>query len=134
MNNGCVTTNNLEELKTMGTVLEQTFAPYQFRLQKFFTNDPRLQENIDSKGQEKTPEQIKLLELKYNRVTDTISTAAVQLDSSANTRIKVLASIAGNFDVVLFAGPILNRARLFVHQLQCDQNFGWDNPLSEPRV
>ena len=59
---------------------------------------------------------------------------ALHLDNSANTKRTALASLAENFDIFQFAGPVLNLARLFVHKLQCDQNLGWDTKLRMPQL
>ena len=40
-------------------------------------------------------------------------------------------TIVSNFDIFNYIGPLLNRARLFLHDLQCRPNVGWDTKLSE---
>ena len=134
MDNGCVTTNCSQELGNMRTLLEEIFAPYQFQLQKMFTNNVKLQNELDNQHEEKTPSQVKLLGLVYDREEDTIATAPLKLDCAANTKRKILSSLASNFDVFQFVGPLLNRARLFVHLLQCEQTLEWDTVLSEMRL
>ena len=134
MDNGCITTEQTEELEELKKLLEQIFGPYQFHLQKFFTNNVELQTRLDNELHEETPEQVKLLGLKYNRKKDTIATAPLNLDGSANTKRTILSSLAGNFDIFQFAGPVLNRARLFLHKLQCSPEIGWDTPLSLPQL
>ena len=42
-----------------------------------------------------------------------------------------MSTIAGNYDVLKINGPLLNRARLFVHKLQCNKEINWDNKLSD---
>ena len=80
---------------------------------------------------EETPETVKLLGLQWSRTTDALSTKSLMLDGKANTKRLILKSIAGHFNLFSFTGPILNRARLFLHGLQCDSTIGWDSPLSE---
>ena len=47
---------------------------------------------------------------------------------------KVLSSLASNFDIFQFQVPVLNRARLFFHKLQCDSERGWDTLLSKTKT
>ncbi|MEL7307448.1 MAG: hypothetical protein AAGK05_05915, partial [Pseudomonadota bacterium] len=49
----------------------------------------------------------------------------------ASTKRQILSSIASQFDLFGFNGPILNRSRLFLHDLQCQMNIGWDDHLSK---
>ena len=133
MDNGCITAKNREDLSECRELLKQTFEQYQFYLQQFVTNSQVLQLELDEDCQVETPKQVKLLGLRYDREDDVISTDPLHLDGEANTRRKVLSSLASNFDLFQFQGPVLNRARLFVHKLQCDSELGWDAILSETR-
>ena len=134
MDNGCVTANTLKELRKCPQLLEQTFSPYQFALQQCVTNDSELQLQLDEKSQQVTADEVKLLGLRYNRKSDTLSTAQLHLEAAANTKRKILSTIASNFDLFNFAGPLLNRARLFMHRLQCAQDVGWDEIISESQI
>lgn len=51
----------------------------------------------------------------------------IHLEVNANTKRLILKYIASQFDMQNFLGPILNRARIFLHNLQCDKNVGWDD-------
>ena len=55
MDNGCVTSNATEELQEFQSRLEQVFAQYQFKLQKFVTNHLDLQNKLDANTEEETP-------------------------------------------------------------------------------
>ena len=81
------------------------------------TNDSDLQKCIDD--EQETPKTVKILGLVWNRERDTLSTRKLILDKTASTKRTILSSLASNFDVYLFNGPLLNRARLFMHRLQC---------------
>ena len=131
MDNGCITTNSLAELNKSPELLQQIFEPYQFKLQQFVTNDLQLQNELDAQHQQETAKEVKLFGLRYDREKDTLSTMKLHLDPAAATKRKILASLASNFDLLQFAGPILNRARLFVHGLQCSQDVGWDDVISD---
>ena len=39
-----------------------------------------------------------------------------------------------NFDPHNFNGPVMNRARLFMHRLQIDKSLGWDTELSADQI
>jgi len=113
--------------------LQAVFAPYKFELQQIVTNDHKLQSLIDSNKpeDEKTSSSVKLLGLHWNRDTDTLSPGEINLDTTANTKRKVLKTIASQYDVFNIQGPCLNRSRLFMHGIQCDKSLGWDTVLPD---
>ena len=80
---------------------------------------------------EPTPESVKLLGLAWNRKQDTLSTRSLHLDNKANTKRLILKTIAAHYDVFGFTLPLLNRAKLFLHKLQCDSSLKWDSRLSD---
>ncbi|XP_068224998.1 uncharacterized protein [Palaemon carinicauda] len=130
MDNGAFTANDSESLHWGFDKLNNIFNPYKFELQQFVTNDVMLQEKIDKNLDEVTPDVVKIFGLKWNRITDCISSPKLELDSKANTKRLILKSIASNFDPYNYNGPILNRARLFMHELQLNTSLGWDTELS----
>ena len=131
MDNGSITSNDQAELRWAFENLSNIFEPYKFFLQQFVTNETSIQADIDKELVEKTPEQVKLLGLQWNRVKDTLTTRPIELDGKADTKRLILKSIASVYDIFGFTGPILNRARLFLHGLQCDSSLSWDCKLSE---
>ena len=131
MDNASITSNNSEYLKWAFDNLSKIFEPYKFRLQQFVTNDDEIQAAIDQGLKDPTSDEVKLLGLTWNRKKDTLSTRPLHLDNKANTKRTILKTIAAHYDIFGFTGPILNRARLFLHRLQCDKSLGWDTRLSE---
>ncbi|XP_068247851.1 uncharacterized protein [Palaemon carinicauda] len=131
MDNGSITSNTAEELQWAFDNLKNIFEPYKFFLQQFVTNDKELQDKIDENESKKTSTEVKLLGMVWNRLDDTLRTRHLQLDIGADNKRKVLKSIAAHYDVFGFTGPILNRARLFLHKLQCDGSFDWDMKLDD---
>ena len=129
MDNGAVTANSSEYLNWAYDQLDSVFQPYQFAVQQVVTNDCDIQSKLDSEGQE-TSELVKVFGHTWNRATDSISTRPLHLDTSANTKRLILSTIANNYDLFQINGPILNRARLFVHRLQCDGGISWDDRLT----
>ena len=58
----------------------------------------------------------------------------MKLNIQANTKRIILSTIASQFDIYGFNGPILNLARFFLHGLQMGRNLGWDKILEEARL
>ena len=56
------------------------------------------------------------------------------MNPEANTKRLILRSIAENFDPYNFDIPLMNRAKLFLHELQCDKSVNWDRKLPEDRL
>ena len=129
MDNGGVSADTSEELRKHIGKLDGIFNAYCFPLQQFVTNDSDLQSDLDEKCNVETPQVNSLLGLNWDRVHDTLSTRKLRLDASADTKRKILSSIASNFDLFNFNyGPLLNRARIFMHVLQGDKS-GWDSKI-----
>lgn len=134
MDNGAVTAESSQEPSSYFQQLSALFAPYEFYLQKFVTNDTDAQTKIDEKSHSSTPLKSKLLGLCWDRINDTLSCGELSLNGSATTKRQILSSIASNYDLFNYNGPILNRARLFMHELQHQSDLGWDDKLSNNRV
>jgi len=129
MDNGAVTGNSSEYMEWAYDKLFLIFNKYKFGLQQFVTNDDSLKRKIESKDEEVV--EAKLMGLRWNTVEDTIKTVKLYLNPEARTKREILSSIASNFDLFGFCGPILNRPRLFLHKLQKNTSMGWDKILSE---
>ena len=114
--------------------LKNIFGEYGFSLQQFLTNNFKLQEKIDREYSVDTSIDSKLFGMKWHRDSDLISTKPINLNIDANTKRLVLKSIAEQFDIYNFNAPLLNRSKLFLHELQCDNQLGWDTKLSEDRL
>ena len=126
MDNGAV--SSVTSLVPLFEQLQPIFEKFGFKLQEFVTNDKTLIEKypeIFSEPMGKT----KLLGITWDTLQDTLSPPKFKLDASANTKRLVLSSIASNYDIFNIGGPILNRARIFMHELQCKQKLKWDDKL-----
>ena len=127
VDNGGVTSNS--PLVSEFSKLPGIFEPYGFELQEYATNDKRLiEENPDIFGEKCT----KLLGLEWNTRADTLSPPKFFLNKHAKTKRTILSSIASNYDIFNICGPMLNRARIFMHDLQNDSKLGWDETLEAP--
>ncbi|XP_068207392.1 uncharacterized protein [Palaemon carinicauda] len=129
MDNCAVAYDSSEELLWAYQQLESIFEPYKFYLQQYISNDFALQDHIDNEISTETNEKVKLLGLSWDRKQDSLSTKPISLNIQARTKREVLQSIASQYDLFNFNGPILNRSRLFLHQLQCNKDLGWDKEL-----
>ena len=128
MDNCAVSSEDCNYISWAYELLNSIFDPYKFEVQQFLTNEPNLSSKINSDDNETVK---KLLGINWDQVNDTIFTDKLYLDSNSNTKRKILSTFASNFDIFSFNGPLLNRARLFLHSLQCDQNLEWDQLLSD---
>ena len=133
MDNASITANSSVDLVNAYNVLNSIFSPYGFQLQQYLTNDRGLRNLLDEKGEPKE-ENPKLLGLPWNPEKDEFVTPQFRLDEAANTKRKILQSIASNYDIFGIASPLLNRSRLFVHSLQCRPDLGWDVIISPEEV
>ena len=100
VDNGAVTSNT--SLSPLYEILLKIFAPYGFTLQEFATNDKNLISDFPSDfatDSSVTNGFTKLLGMQWNKNTDTLSPPKFHLDSSADTKRKVLSSIASNYDI-----------------------------------
>ena len=131
MDNCAFSSNTQEYLHWAYSKLNDIFYPYKFQLQQFITNFIPLQQVVDENTEEKIEKNTKLLGMMWNREADTISAQRLKLDSSASTKREILRSIASNFDPFNISGPLLNRAKIFMHDLQCTKGLDWDSKLTD---
>ena len=127
MDNGAIGADSSEELLRAYTHLKGIFSPYKIELQQFVTNDELVQSHIAGNVEISRVE--KLLGINWFVKDDMLSPPQIVLDKCANTKRKILKSIASNYDVLNISSPLLNRARLFLHSLQMDSTYGWDTPI-----
>lgn len=134
MDNCALSSNDLDELKESYLRLDSIFNPYQFKLQQFATNESGVSELIREADHGIPGNPVKLLGMWYDTDKDTLFTEPIKLDGNATTKRKVLASIAKNYDVLQINCPLLNRARIFIHALQCQKGLNWDDKLSKSQI
>ncbi|XP_068207514.1 uncharacterized protein [Palaemon carinicauda] len=137
MDNSRFTCESSETLNWIYEILQDIFGPYKIELQQMFSNDSTLQDKIDGEnmqsdvGCKKSEMEVKLLGMIWNRRSDTISTKKLCLDEKVTTKREILRSIASNYDVFNINGPLLNRASLFMQDLQYERMLGWDAQLRD---
>ena len=126
-------TENESSLIDAYSEIPQIFRPYNFMLQQYATNSSSLQQKVDEEYQESTPDVVNLLGMQWNRVEDSISCKPIELNPAADTTRKALSSLAENYDPMGYSFPLLNRARLFINELQNDSAISWDAKFSKSR-
>ena len=130
MDNGAISTDSVQELTDAYNILPHIFSPYRFEVQQLNSNNLDLQTQIDHDYNQETPDNVKLLGLTWDCKADTLFTRPINLDATANTKRSILRTVAAQFDIYNFNLPILNRSRVFMHNLQCDKSLGWDAKIS----
>ena len=110
--------------------LQSIFAEYKFEVQQIVSNNSDIQAEVDREQAEATPDVVNLLGLQWQRNVDKINAARICLNSDARTKREILRTVASQYDLFNFQGPCLNRARIFLHQLQCNKDYSWDDTLS----
>ena len=128
MDNGAITYDDPNQLIWAYNQLNSIFNPYQFELQQFCTNNKQLNEVLPE-SDKNSDVNTELFGLIWDRKNDCLHTKVKSLNIKANTKRLILKSIAENFDPYNFDGPIMNRARLFLHDLQLRKDLGWDTKL-----
>ena len=131
MDNGAIGADTTEDLLWAFKELPNIFSPYKIDLQQFLSNDPAVQRLIAGDSGDELDAEQKLLGMIWNVVSDELTTEKFQLDRKADTKRKVLSSIASNYDIFAINGPLLNRARLFMNSLQTQPKLGWDQKISD---
>ena len=130
MDNGAYTCNDLSMLSWARENLVKLFNSYKFDVQQIITNVESFQCQVDEECGTKSPPAVGLFGLSWNRLEDSLSTAPLKLDAEANTKRLILKSYAENFDLFGINVPLLNRAKLFIHELQCSK-LSWDEVLPQ---
>ena len=132
VDNGAISGETESQLREHYCKLNEVFKPYGFEIQKLMCNSDSLQEVIDDSNSESG--ETGLFGIKWDRSSDQLYTKPIQLNKEADTKRSVLQTIASQYDMQNFNGPLLNRARFFMHKLQCDKDLGWDVQLDNSNV
>ncbi len=130
MDNIAYSANTTEKLETAVTTSKELFKEYGFQLQQFTTNHSKLQKKLYIEMDQEPEEESKLFGLVWLKDKDALKTRKLYLDPKAATKRLVLQTLNANFDLYGIYIPVLNRARLFLHILQCDKELSWDEKFS----
>lgn len=131
MDNGAISGDTKDDLIHDYDQLGKIYTPYQFSVQQIVSNVEEIQAQADSLDDSKqTDPEVTLLGMLWDRLDDTLYTKPISLDENATSKRLILKSVASQYDVHNFNAPLMNRSRLFLHNLQCDKKLGWDDHLS----
>jgi hypothetical protein len=120
----------VNELISVVHLAIETFVKYGFNLQQWVTNSKVLRENLKEDSYECSEGEAKMLGVIFNTDDDDIKTRRPNLSENACTKRQVLSTLQTNFDPFGMNLPIFNRAKLFLHSLQCGQALNWDTHLN----
>ena len=131
MDNGIISSNNLDLLKSYYEKIPAIFEAYKFSLQQYATNCSDLQSEIDAQHKVETDLCIKFFGLEWDRGVDTLGPYPISLDSTAKTKRSILSSLNSVYDLFGACLPLLNRAKLYLQKLQTQYDLDWDKELSK---
>ena len=134
VDNGAVTCNSETELNWIYNTLPSVFNPYQFEVQQLACNSQKVQEGITSNTGEEILDRIKLLGSVWDRVNDFIIPLPLKLNAKANTKRTILSSINSVYDLFGVYSPMLNRAKLFLQDIQQNKKLDWDTILPQEQI
>ena len=134
VDNLAYTANDAKNLIDAINVASSTFSKFKFELQQFSSNVAEVREHAKKFCNEPYENNVKLLGMMWNVDNDKIANESLHLNINANTKRTILSSLQRNFDPFGLNLPLLNRAKLFVHGLQCDKTLEWDTRLSTDKL
>ena len=129
MDNLSYSSDSCEDIRSAYELMGSIFEPYKMNLQQYCSNDVELRNKIENH-----PENVGLFGLDWNTGGDTLAAKKKLLCPEANTKRKILRSLAACFDLFLYDGPVFNRPRLFLNKLQNQPQLGWDTVLDKEVV
>ena len=131
MDNLGFTSSSPSEMEEAYTGSIDIFKEFGFQLQKFATNLEDLQSRIDSDHEVRTPSDIKLFGLIWNRLNDSFVTNEFKLNPSARTKRSIVSTVHEQYDLLGIVLPFIMPAKLFMHVLQSKEKLGWDQDLGD---
>lgn len=129
MDNVAFSSGSSKEALASYELVEGIFDKFNFSCQQFMTNCREVNDRLPDVSAHN-----KLFGLCWNTDRDVLSTDKLTLNATADTKRSILQSIASNFDVYNYNAPLLNRAKLFLHDLQCEASLKWDDKLSLDKI
>lgn len=129
MDNCGYSCNTVEELEYALPEFNKIFNPFKFNLQQYASNWPQINRFVPSELLEDRSD-TKIFGLLWNTIDDSLYPPKFKLNVNSLTKRQILSDIASNYDLLQMYGPILNRARIFMHELQLRTDLGWDTELS----
>ncbi len=122
-----------EEIEYTHDNSEEIFNQNFFPLQQFVVNDSEYQLKLDKLHNEITDKEVKVLGMKWNRINDSIKSPTYRMNENVTTKRQVLKEVNSNYDLTNANLPVLNRAKLFLRNLQLDSKLEWDDPIENEK-
>ncbi len=110
------------------------FERNKFPLQQWTTNHISFQAHLDTIYGENTDQYSKILGMIWDIKHDELNAPKYNMKAEISTKRQVLKELQSNFDLTGSKIPLLNRAKLFMHGLQCDENLSWDADIGNVKV
>lgn len=130
MDNIAFSGSSPEEISEAYKYSHEIFSSYCFELQQFASNC-----NSESCSIPYENESVKnLFGILWDLNDDSYSPKSSILDLKAKSKRQILSSINSVFDPLGMLIPLLNRAKLFLHSLQCQKGLTWDEGLSREQL
>ena len=110
----------------------RVFKEYKLELQKCYANFSEFGEFLkllDDTISLTENDLCNLFGITWNRVSDTYCPNFSKMNPEIKTRRQILSNINSNFDPMGMYLPTLNRAKLFLHNLNFTQNLAWDENI-----
>lgn len=130
MDNLSVTCDDKISLEYSITKVETIFSKYKIGLQQYICNDDDMKQSHPEKFSVNEGV-VKLLGIQWDTSSDVFFTDTISLNRDASTKRKILQSIASNYDVFNYNAPLLNRSKLFLHELQTKFKLTWDEEIPQ---
>ena len=127
MDNLSFSSSSEEEVSRAYEYSHDVFSQYGFNLQQFASNSNTIQGV--SQDHSKT-----LFGMNWNTSNDTYSPKLFSLNTEARTKREILSTVNSVYDPLGILLPTLNRAKLFLHSLQCMKDLTWDRKLDDKQL
>ena len=130
VDNLLVTGNHLDEMKELYNLSYDRMKEGGFTLRSWNSNSTELRGQMaaDKRLVEHTCEEEKVLGYRYNINRDTLKIAPCKIDSSANTKRKILSQTSKIFDPLNLVLPVTIRGRILMRKIW-NLNVTWDEAL-----
>ena len=134
VDNFAVGENNTEVLFDTYEKVNDIFEANGFPLQQFVTNNVSLQDKIDLRFDNKTGNDVKILGMIWNRIDDSFKAPEFKFNVDATTKREIISTLKSAFDLQNVNMPVLNRAKIYLQNLQKDSKLKWDDMLAPAKL
>lgn len=130
MDNVGFSANNEQEILEGYEDSKGLLNSFGFNLQQYNSNSGTVKNYLNIDDSDAT----NLMGLLWDTKKDYLSNKPIQLNSEARTKREVLSALNSRFDPLGIFLPNMNRAKLFMQELQNDKKLAWDDVLGKDRL